>query len=154
MGRSPFFMVCFHLIPALVLCFYFPSPDCCLPHQHHLKRDNLQLQLMRFSLHSSPRAQPLQPPFKEYLPTACSWQATQPSSHHSSSIPPPTTHPTHSFCSPSPCLALLLLSPPKTLPCPAPLLTFHPHTLFPASQPAFIFPRLDYCKALPVCQHS
>lgn len=54
---------------------------------------------------------------------------------------------------------LSLLSPsasvsPKTLPCPPPLLTFHPLTLFPASQPPFIFPRLDYCKALPVCQHS
>lgn len=31
---------------------------------------------------------------------------------------------------------------------------FLPLVLFPASQPAFIFPRLDYCKALPVCQHS
>lgn len=44
---------------------------------------------------------------------------------------------------------------PKTL---YPVLLFlspsAPLTLFPASQLAFIFPRLDYCKALPVCQHS
>lgn len=112
MGGSPFFMVCFHLIPALVLCFYFPSPDCCLPHQHHLKRDNLQLQLMRFSLHSSPRAQPLQPPFKEYLPTACSWQATQPSSHRSSSIPP---LPHHNSSNSLFLFSLSLLSPPASL---------------------------------------
>lgn len=29
-----------------------------------------------------------------------------------------------------------------------------PLTLFPASPLAFILPRLDYCKALPVCQNS
>lgn len=50
-------------------------------------------------------------------------------------------------------LCLLLLSSPKLY---SVVLFFHlsPLSLFPASQRAFIFPRLDYCKALSVCQHS